>query len=69
MPLVWRRAAEKKVANMPQFAGALVALVALGELAGRVVFYATRVKIGLGLPLVTIASTGAGPLEGGPALY
>jgi anaerobic dimethyl sulfoxide reductase subunit C (anchor subunit) len=47
MPLVWRRVAQKKLANMPQFAGALVALVALGELAGRVVFYATRVKIGL----------------------
>lgn len=47
MPLVWRRVVQQKVAQMPQFAGALVALVALGELAGRVVFYATRVKIGL----------------------
>lgn len=47
MPLVWRRAAQQQWAQTPQFAGALVALVALGELAGRVVFYATRVKIGL----------------------
>lgn len=47
MPLAWQRVVQKKLASLPQFAGALVALVALGELAGRVVFYATRVKIGL----------------------
>ncbi|MBP2018721.1 anaerobic dimethyl sulfoxide reductase subunit C (anchor subunit) [Symbiobacterium terraclitae] len=47
MPLAWQRVMQKKAASLPQFAGALVALVALGELAGRVVFYATRVKIGL----------------------
>ena len=47
MPLAWRRVALKKFAAMPQFAGVLVALVAVGELMGRVVFYATKVKIGL----------------------
>jgi len=47
MPLAWQRVVKRKPAAMPQIAGALVALVAVGELAGRVVFYATRVKIGL----------------------
>jgi anaerobic dimethyl sulfoxide reductase subunit C (anchor subunit) len=47
MPLAWRRWAQSKVARMPALAGAMVALVGLGELAGRVLFYATRVKIGL----------------------
>lgn len=47
MPLAWRRWAQKRVAAMPVFAGALVALVGLGELLGRVLFYAARVKIGL----------------------
>lgn len=47
MPLAWRRWTLKNAASMPWLAGALVALVGLGELAGRVLFYATRVKIGL----------------------
>jgi drug/metabolite transporter superfamily protein YnfA len=47
MPLAWRRLVQKQAAAMPQVAGALVALVGLGELVGRILFYATRVKIGL----------------------
>jgi len=47
MPLAWRRWAQKQVTTMPRLAGALVALVGLGELLGRILFYATRVKIGL----------------------
>lgn len=47
MPLAWRRWARKQVQSLPQFAGAMVALVGLGELMGRILFYATRVKIGL----------------------
>ena len=34
MPLVWRRAAQQQWAQTPQFAGALVALVALGSWPG-----------------------------------
>ena len=47
MPLAWRRWAQQKATAMPGLAGALVALVGLGELLGRILFYATRVKIGL----------------------
>ncbi|HYF78549.1 MAG TPA: DmsC/YnfH family molybdoenzyme membrane anchor subunit [Symbiobacteriaceae bacterium] len=47
MPLAWRRWAQQKVTSLPGLAGALVALVVVGELVGRVLFYATRVKIGL----------------------
>jgi anaerobic dimethyl sulfoxide reductase subunit C len=47
MPLAWRQWAQKKVASMPGLAGALVALVVVGELVGRILFYSTRVKIGL----------------------
>jgi DMSO reductase anchor subunit len=47
MPLAWRQWGLKKLASLPTFGGALVAVVALGELAGRVLFFATRVKIGL----------------------
>jgi anaerobic dimethyl sulfoxide reductase subunit C (anchor subunit) len=47
MPLAWRQWAQKKVTSVPALAGALIALVVLGELAGRVLFYASRVKIGL----------------------
>lgn len=47
VPLVWRMWAEKRAAVVPKLAGAMVALVALGELTGRVLFFATRVKIGL----------------------
>ncbi|HWI65421.1 MAG TPA: DmsC/YnfH family molybdoenzyme membrane anchor subunit [Symbiobacteriaceae bacterium] len=47
MPLAWRRWAEKKAASLPGLAGALVGLVVVGELLGRVLFYGTRVKIGL----------------------
>ncbi|HLN61140.1 MAG TPA: DmsC/YnfH family molybdoenzyme membrane anchor subunit [Symbiobacteriaceae bacterium] len=47
MPLAWRRWAQQKATSMPALAGALVVLVGLGELAGRILFYASRVKIGL----------------------
>jgi anaerobic dimethyl sulfoxide reductase subunit C len=47
MPLAWRQWAQKKVTSLPGLAAALVALVVVGELVGRVLFYSTRVKIGL----------------------
>jgi anaerobic dimethyl sulfoxide reductase subunit C len=47
MPLAWRRWAQQKVTSLPGLAGALVALVVVGELVGRILFYSTRVKIGL----------------------
>lgn len=47
MPLAWRFWAKKRLTALPQFAGVLIALVGLGEVMGRILFYVTRVKIGL----------------------
>lgn len=47
MPWVWRRVGTQNGAALAPVAGLLVALVTLGELLGRFLFYATAVKIGL----------------------
>lgn len=47
MPWAWRRMSLGKLTAPAPVAGALVALVGLGELLGRLLFYVTRVKIGL----------------------